>query len=117
MDNTELPSATVSLPFYLKLSQIVMGIGVFFYIMVIGQSILIPLIFSTLFAIVLNPFVNFLCKKHFNRVLAIAVALFVGIILIFGLFYFLSTQASIFTKTFPQFKVKFSALIVEATNW
>eukprot|EP00697_Spironema_sp_BW2_P003956 gnl/Spiro4/15337_TR8244_c0_g1_i1.p1 gnl/Spiro4/15337_TR8244_c0_g1~~gnl/Spiro4/15337_TR8244_c0_g1_i1.p1 ORF type:complete len:292 (+),score=-51.58 gnl/Spiro4/15337_TR8244_c0_g1_i1:434-1309(+) len=54
---------------------------------------------------------------RFNRVLAIATALFAAIILVFGLIYFLSTQASIFTKTFPQFKLKFGALLLEATNW
>ncbi len=116
-NNTNSPAATVLLPYYLKLSQILLGIGVFFYIMVVGQSILIPLIFSTLFAIVLNPFVDFLCKHRFNRVLAIAVALFVGIVLVFGIMYFLSTQASIFTKTFPQFKLKFNALLEEAITW
>lgn len=117
MENSNVPPEAITLPYYLKLSQIILGIAVFFYIMVIGQSIIVPLIFSTLFAIVLNPFVNFLCKKGLNRVLSISIALLVAIILVFSLMYFLSTQASIFTQTFPQFKIKFNGLVVDASHW
>lgn len=108
---------SITIPYYLKLSQIVMGISVFFYILFIGQEIILPLIFATLFAIVLNPFVNFLCKKGMNRIAAISLALLAGIILVFSLMYFLSSQATIFTETFPKFKEKFNVLLLDTSNW
>ncbi len=45
----------VQLPVYSKLAQIVLGIIGFFYILYIGRDILVPLVFSFVFAILLNP--------------------------------------------------------------
>lgn len=66
MDNTNN-----KLSIYLKLSQIIMGLISFFFLLYIGGDIIVPLIFSTIIAILLNPFVNFLTKIKCNRVVAI----------------------------------------------
>jgi len=51
------------LPLYHKLSIIVIGLFIFFYILFLGQEILVPLTFAWILAILLNPVVNFLTRK------------------------------------------------------
>ncbi|MES1217267.1 MAG: AI-2E family transporter, partial [Bacteroidota bacterium] len=112
MDNT-----LVRLPVYSKLAQIVIGLVALFYVLYIGQDILIPLVFATIIAILLNPLVNFLCSKKINRVVAIFIALFLGIIVIAGIAYFIGSQMTMFSDSFPQFKEKFLKLTSNAENW
>ncbi|WP_337042779.1 AI-2E family transporter [Emticicia sp. 17c] len=105
------------LPIYLKLSQITMGLLAFFYILYIGQNILIPFILATIVAILLNPIVNFLCSKKFNRILAILLAILAGFIVIGGVLFFIGSQLVMFSDSAPLFKQKFDGFAQEAINW
>ena len=69
-------------PVYAKLSIITIGLIGVFYILFIGREILIPLVFATIIAILLNPVVNYLCIKKLNRILAIFIALSAAIFII-----------------------------------
>lgn len=110
-------NTAVKLPVYTKLAQIILGLIGFFYILYIGQEILIPLIFSTIIAILLNPVVNFLVSKKVNKVLAISLALLLVIIFIGGLSYFLGAQISTLSDSWPEFKEKFFKLLDDAVQW
>jgi len=66
-----MDNASVKLPVYLKMAQIFMGIAVFLTILYLGQDIIIPLVFATMIAILLNPVILFLCRIKVPRVLAI----------------------------------------------
>lgn len=107
----------VQLPVYSKLAQIVLGIIGFFYILYVGRDILIPLVFSLVFSILLNPAVNFLCGKGLNRVLSILVVLGVAFLATIAVFYFLGMQLSMFTESLPQFKEHFTTLLNDAIQW
>lgn len=102
---------------YSQASIILMGIVTLFYISFIGRAILIPLLFATIIAILLNPVVNFLTKYKCNRVLAISLAVVVSIILIVGLAYFIVTQVANLSETTPQFKEKFTTLFHDCLRW
>lgn len=102
---------------YSKASIILMGIVTLFYISFIGREILLPILFSTIIAILLNPVVNLLVKYKFNRVLAISLAVVVSIILIVGLCYFLVSQVANLSETTPQFKEKFTHLFKDGLKW
>jgi predicted PurR-regulated permease PerM len=104
-------------PLYLKISQLLIGITAFFYIMYVGQDIIVPIVFATILAILLNPIVNFLCNKGWNRVIAILAALCVTIIILFAISYFIGSQLSIFTESFPQFREKINLLYNDITGW
>ena len=94
-----------------------MGTLAFFYILYIGQDIVVPLVFATIIAILLNPIVNFLCNKKVNRVIAIILVLIVALTLITLLIYFIISQVSLFSEAMPQFKQKFSVLFNDIINW
>ena len=111
MDNSR------QLPVYAKLSLITMGMLAFFYILYVGRDIAVPLVLSTIIAILLNPIVNFLSNKKVNRVLAIALVLSGTLILISALLYFIGSQISMFSESMPQIKQKFLVLLDEIINW
>lgn len=112
-----MDSSPLKLPVYLKLAQIVMGLLAFFYILYVGQGIIIPFILATIVAILLNPIVNFLCNHGFNRILAIALAILAGFIVMGGVMFFIGSQLVMFSDSAPQFKQKFDGLAQDTINW
>ncbi|HKR03553.1 MAG TPA: AI-2E family transporter [Bacteroidia bacterium] len=109
--------SAIKLPVYSKLAQILVGIISLFYILFIGQDIIVPIVFATILAILLNPVVNYLTRQKVNRVIAIFLALTAAIILIGGVGYFIGSQASLFTETFPQLKEKILSLFQDLIVW
>ena len=105
------------LPLYAKLSLTTIGLIAFFYILYVGQDILVPLIFATVIAILLNPVINFLCRKGMNKVVAILLVLTVALFIIGSLMYFMGSQISMFTETWPQLKQKISMIFSDGINW
>ncbi len=112
-----METTKISLPAYAKFSLITVGIVAFTYILYAGQGIIIPLIFATILSILLNPLVNFFDKKGINRVISIFLSLLIAFILAGALFYFLGSQASLFSESFPLLKKKLAVLVKEGTNW
>lgn len=110
-------SAKIKIPFYAKATLIAIGILAFVFIIYIGKYIIIPIIYSLLIAILLNPFVNFLIKKKINKLVAISIAVILVIILGFLFFYIISSQISVFSETFPRLKEKFNVTSSEFLHW
>jgi predicted PurR-regulated permease PerM len=99
------------LPFYLKTTVILVGLFAFFTIMDIGQSIIVPVVFALIFAILLHPVVNFFIKLKIHRVIAITLALFLTLIIIFALGGFLLSQVNRFSESWPLLVDKFTLII------
>jgi len=104
------------LPLYLKLSQVLIGIVAFFFILYIGRGIIIPLVFALILAILLNPVVNFLQRKT-NRVIAIVLVVFFALLIILAVVYFISSQVGMFSEALSQLKQKFTLLLTDSVNW
>jgi predicted PurR-regulated permease PerM len=106
-----------SIPFYVKLSQVTIGIIGLIFILYVGQEIIIPLLFSLIVAILLNPAVNFLTRKGLNRILAITITVVLSTILILGLLFFIGSQLSMFSEALPQLKQKFTVIFNDGIAW
>lgn len=106
-----------NIPLYLKLAQIIMGVVGLFFIFYIGRSILVPIIFATILAILLNPIVNYLTRKKVNRICAISFALAVAIIIGASLVYFIASQLAMFSSSLPQFQQGFEKVFTDVLNW
>ena len=98
-------------PFYLRCTIILFGLILFVYILSVLREILVPFSFGLMLAILLNPLVTWLQKIKLPRVVAIAIALFIAILLIAGIGYLLSTQIAGFSDQLPAFKKKFLDII------
>lgn len=105
------------IPAYIKLSQITVGILAFFYIVYIGQDILIPLVFSLIISILLNPVVNYFSAKGMNRVFAIFLSVILMLVFIGGVLYFIGSQLTLFSDALPQLKSKFNSLTSDSIAW
>ncbi len=107
----------IKLPLYLKLSVVTIGLFIFFYILFLGQEILVPLTFSWILAILLNPVVNFFTRYKINKTVGIGLAILLMIIVIGGILIFIGSQLSLFGESLPQFKQKFNELAEQSLAW
>jgi predicted PurR-regulated permease PerM len=111
----ELPKQR--LPAYLKLAVIFMIICLSVYVLYIGSEILVPIVFSALFAVLLNPAVAFLHRKKVPRIVAISVVLVVAFTTLCILLYFIISQMGMFWEKYPVLEGRFSEFLKEAITW
>lgn len=104
-------------PFYFRCTVTLFGIVIFVYILFILRSILVPLAFATMFAILLNPFVNWLRKKKIPGIAAIIIALLVSILLVAGVMVFISSQVVKFSDNLPLLKTRFANIFTHFQVW
>jgi predicted PurR-regulated permease PerM len=83
----------------------------------IAQSIIVPLIFATIIAIVLLPVVNFFVRLKINRVVAIVITLFLTFLIIAGFGAFLYSQVSRFSESWPTLVDKFTEMLNQFITW
>ncbi len=108
---------TNNIPNYFKVSVIILGLLGFFFILWIGQNILVPLTFAGIISILLNPVVNFFIGKGINRIVAISIAITLLIIVVTGIMLFIGSQVSMFSDSWPQLKTKFNELLNDGLRW
>lgn len=106
-----------TLPAYVKVSQVIVGLIGLVFILCVGQEIITPLLFSIIIAILLNPMVNFLIRKGFNRVVAISFSVVIATLLILGLLFFIGSQVSNFSEALPQLKLNFTRMFNQCVGW
>jgi len=104
-------------PFYIKAPLVIIGLYLLFYIMFLLQDILVPVAFSMLVAILLNPIYNRLMKWRIPKILSICLTLLVAILVFSGVMLFLSTQIIQFGDMIPQLKQKSLSLLEEGQRW
>lgn len=107
----------IKFPFYAKLTIFIIGLIGLVAILYIGKSIIVPLVFAIIMAILLSPVVNFLVRKRINRIVAIFIALFLTFLVIAGFGVLLFSQASRFTDSWPVLVVKFTDIFNDAIIW
>src|SRR4051812_17910583 len=103
--------------FYVKCSIILLGLIAFFFVLYIAQEILIPLVFAAIIGVLLNPLVNKLTKWGVNRLLAIVLVILFTAIAMAAFFYFLGSQVSLFSESFPLLRKKLAMIVKEGTKW
>lgn len=87
----------IKLPIYLKYIFILLGLYLLIWLLQTFQSILAPLAFSFLFALLLLPFNRRLERLKFPRPLAIIISIVLIIVILGLLIWFLSSQIMILT--------------------
>lgn len=102
-------TATLKLPFYVKLALTLVSLIAIFYILYVGQEILIPLMMALLFSILLRPCCAFLKEKlHFPHVLSVITCVLLFVIFIIGILTFISYEVSDFVKDWNTIKNNFA---------
>lgn len=104
-------------PFYIKSTIIIFGIVLISYSLVSLKGIFVPIAFAVVISILLNSLVNKLRRRGVKRILAIVIALFIGIVTVSGLLYFISTQLMHFSENLPALKIKFNEHFAQMQTW
>jgi predicted PurR-regulated permease PerM len=108
---------TFKIPFYAKVALIFIGIFAFIFTISVGEHIIIPIVFATILAILLNPLVNLLVKIKVNKIIAISIAVLLTIIAVAGVLYIVSSQISMIGDTYPELKIKFNVTSTQIVQW
>jgi len=104
-------------PSYQKLSLIILGLVALFYGLSVAKTIIVPLLFALLLAMLLNPMVDRLTRWHMPRLLSIALAILLAMAALMGLAYFIGTQAANFSDTLPALEERLTALADDIQGW
>lgn len=104
-------------PFYAKVSLVFIGLFAFVYMLFIAQTIIVPIIYSTIMAILLIPIVNLFVRKGMNRALAIAITIILVISITILLIALLSSQMIQFGDSFPKLIENFHHLLNQSIAW
>jgi predicted PurR-regulated permease PerM len=106
-----VPSEESKIPFYAKVSIFLVGLIALLAIMYIAKSIIIPIVFSIIIAILLHPVVNFFVRLKINRVLAILLTMLITFLVIAAFGAVLLSQASRFGESWPALVGKFTSIL------
>lgn len=94
---------TVKLPFYAKLTYVLLSLIALTFIFYVGQSIIVPILMAFLIAIILRPIVEFLNKKfRFPLVIAVILAVTLFVVIVLGIFTALSFQITDMVSDFDK---------------
>lgn len=104
-------------PFYAKASILLIGLCALIAILYVLQSVVVPLIFAVLIAIVLNPLVSFFVRIKINRIVAIVFSIIIAFLLIAAVSILLISQISQFSDSLPALANKISQLLNQITAW
>lgn len=110
-------NAFTRLPFYYRSAQVLLALIAFTFVMYIGQDIIVPLMFSLVLAILLNPVVEFLVKYKVKRVLAISFSVILLVLVVTAIMYFVAVQVSHFRESLPQLQEKANLLFNQTLDW
>lgn len=101
----------IILPFYLRLTCVLISLCLMTYISIVGQSILVPLVIGFLVAMLLLPVSNFFERKlRFPRIITSLISPILFVLLIVGVGYFLGTQIAHFKDDLPAFQQQLTTL-------
>jgi predicted PurR-regulated permease PerM len=107
----------LKLPFFTKASIFVIGLIALFVILYIAKGIIIPVVFAIIIAIVLHPVVNFFVRMKINRVIAIAITLFLTLLVIGAFGFLFISQASRFSESWPTLVDKLTEIFNQTITW
>jgi predicted PurR-regulated permease PerM len=105
-------------PFYTRLAMVLISLIALFYIAVLGKSILAPLVFAMLFAVLVLPLANFLEHAlRFPRSLASLLSVVILVLALAGLLYIVGAQITDLADDWPQFKQQVLSSVNDLQVW
>ncbi len=104
-------------PFWLKGTTILFGITLVFVFLSYGKFILMPLAFSALIAMLLQPISSWLQRHKFNRIMAILTSMVLLTIVLGGIISLLSLQLVQFADRLPEANQKIQAISSDLINF
>jgi predicted PurR-regulated permease PerM len=108
---------TITVPYYIKISFILLALFLLGFGIYYGQGILIPLAFAFLFSILLRPLEVFMIRCRVPKAAAILLSIFFAILLVYGIIDFVSRQVASFMSDIPAIEKNMNTLWREIKQW
>ncbi|MET0393133.1 MAG: AI-2E family transporter [Chitinophagaceae bacterium] len=105
------------LPFYTKLAFVLVSLFILGWMLYAGSSIIMPLCFAIVLAMLLLPVVNWLVRRGLPAVPAMLLAILLAILFAGGIIYFLSSQVASFMNDLPTIKEKLHQHVSTLQQW
>lgn len=105
------------IPFYAKLALHLISLFILGWLLYVGSSIIMPLCFAIVLAMLLLPVVNWLIRKGLPGVPAMILAILLALLFAAGIIYFLSSQVASFMTDLPTIKDKLNQHISSLQQW
>lgn len=107
----------IKIPFYGRATIFIVGIFALFAILYIARGLIVPVVFSIIIAILLQPVVIFFVKRKIHRVIAIVITILLSFIIIAAFCGLLFSQASRFSESWPILIDKFTIILNQSISW
>lgn len=108
----------IKFPPYAKPALVLLSLIIIFTIIYVGQSVLVPLLLSLLFAILLRPIAAFLNRKlRFPHVIAVLVSVVLFVVFVTGIVLLVSWQIADMTDDWNKIKTNLSSHFHHAQQW
>jgi len=108
----------IQLPFYARLAFLLVIIIAGAYICIVGQNLIVPLLFSFLFAILLLPVANFFERKaRLSRTLSSIISVILFVLVISVVMYLLGSQITNLASEWPSLKEQLIKLSDNVRAW
>ena len=91
---------------YIKYTYALAALSLTVFIMIVGKSVLVPLLFSLFFAMLLQPVANWMEQYRIPRALSSFGAILIGFLLVMAVFYFFYSQAIKFGQDAEMFATR-----------
>ena len=106
-----------NMPFYQKLTYILISTALVIVALIYGGDIVLPILFSILLANILLPLTQYLARRKFRKSFSILLPLFLSIIVGMGVIYFLSSQIMNFIDDVPALKERVTEVSHSVQVW
>jgi len=108
----------IRLPFYAKLSLILLSIVLLLFLLYVGQGVFIPLFFAIYISFLLYPLAVFLeCRLSCARSVSSFLSVFSFIIVLGAFLYLITYQLLLFSPDLPVLQTRFNNWLSEAQAW
>lgn len=105
------------MPAYVKYFFILSSLALTVYIMILGQSIISPILAAFIVALLLHPLSDLIERLHINRGLSSLLSIILVLLVLTGLSYFFSAQVSSITRDLTSIGARFNELIDRGHTW
>lgn len=109
--------AIAKIPFFLNASVIIIGIYFFVRMLSMAQEIILPLLYSSMFAVMLSPLVDMLERRKVGRLTSIMGIMIVSVILAGLLMLLLASQLGRLIEAWPLLSEKLEGLLTQTILW
>src|SRR3984957_16877613 len=113
-----MASSRQTTPFYTRLAMVLVTLIALAYIAVLGKSILVPLVFALLCAVLLLPLANFLEHRlRLPRSIASLLSVIIMVVALAGVLYIVGAQIGNLADDWPQFKEQVMSSVNDLQAW